>query len=132
MIRPGRKLTSAAFVVALSVFVACGNSDSQGAAPDDQTVQVRITDDHIEMPVSLTSGKTTFQVTNAGTHEHSFGITGPGGDTTLEKTLQPGENGTLDMPLDAGTYRVYCPVDQKHGDPMQIAVNVRPDTPGQG
>jgi hypothetical protein len=65
-----------------------------------------------------------------GTHEHSFGITGPGGDVTLEKALKPGETGSLDRALDSGTYRVYCPADQSHGKPIQMALNVRPDTSG--
>jgi uncharacterized cupredoxin-like copper-binding protein len=119
----------AALVAALSLFVACGSSEN-GTAADAQTVAVHLTDHGIEMPASLPSGMTTFEVTNAGSHEHSFGITGPGGDQTLEKALQPGETASLDMALDSGTYRIYSPVDQSHGTPMQIALNVRPETSG--
>jgi uncharacterized cupredoxin-like copper-binding protein len=122
-----RLLALAALVAALSLFVACGSSET---ASEAQTVTVHVTDQGIEMPASLPSGMTTFQVTNAGTREHSFGITGPGGDQTLDKALKPGETASLDMALDSGTYRIYSPVDQSHGKPMQLALNVRPDTAG--
>jgi uncharacterized cupredoxin-like copper-binding protein len=120
-----RKLLLLAVLAAALAFTACGGDDSDHATgPQEQTVQVNVTDDHIQMPTELPAAMTTFEVKNAGTHEHSFGIEGPGGDEALEKTLQPGESATLEMALDAGTYRIYCPVDQQHGDPMQMALNV--------
>ena len=122
-------LLSAALLAGLPLFTACvGGSNDE---VEVQTVQVRITDDHIEMPNPLPTGAAKFEITNAGSHEHSFGLTGPAGDITLEEPLKPGETASLDeMFLDTGTYRVYCPVDEKsHGDSMQIALNVRPDAP---
>lgn len=35
----------------------------------------------------------------------------------------------LDIVLDAGTYRVYCPVDESHGKPLQLALHVTPAPP---
>lgn len=119
-----RLLLLAVLAAALSLTACGGDSGNTPSAAQEQTVQVQVSDDHIQMPTELPSGMVMFEVTNAGTHEHSFGITGPGGDKVLEKTLQPGETETLEMALDAGTYRIYCPVDQKHGDPMQMALNV--------
>lgn len=125
MIHQRRMLLLAVLAAALS-FTACGGSSSHApASPQEQTVQVQVTDEHIKMPTELPAGMAMFEVTNAGTHEHSFGITGPGGDKMLEKNIKPGETETLEMTLDAGTYRIYCPVDQKHGDPMQLALNVK-------
>ena len=121
-----RRLLLLAVLAAALSFTACGGESGHApAASQEQTVQVQVTDDHIQMPTELPAGMAMFEVTNAGTHEHSFGITGPGGDKVLEKNLQPGETETLEMTLDAGTYRIYCPVDQKHGDPMQLALNVK-------
>jgi uncharacterized cupredoxin-like copper-binding protein len=120
-----RLLSLAVFAAALSLTACGGGSGNAPAGPQAQTVQVQVTDDHIQMPTELPAGMATFEVTNAGTHEHSFGITGPGGDKVLEKNLEPGETEQLEMTLDAGTYRIYCPVDQKHGDPMQMALNVK-------
>jgi hypothetical protein len=119
-------LLCAALLAGLPFFVACIGGNADG--PEAQTVQVRITDNRIEMPNPLPTGAAKFEITNAGSHDHSFGITGPVGEITLEKPLKPGETASLDeMFLDTGTYRVYCPVDEKHGEPMQIALNVRPD-----
>lgn len=120
-------LLCAALLATLPLLTGCvgGNADK----PEAQVVQVKLTDSAIEMPNPLPTGAAKFQIMNTGTHEHSFGITGPAGDITLEKPLKPGETAELDeMFLDTGTYRVYCPVDEKHGESMQIALNVRPDT----
>jgi uncharacterized cupredoxin-like copper-binding protein len=118
-------LLCAALLVGLPFFVACGGNAEEQEVP---TVQVRVTDNAIEMPNPLPTGPAKFEIINTGSHEHSFAITGPVGEVALEKPLKPGEAGTLDeMYLDTGTYRVYCPIDEKHGESMQIALNVRPD-----
>jgi uncharacterized cupredoxin-like copper-binding protein len=118
-------LLCAALLAGLPFFVACGGDSIEEEA---QTVQVRITDNRIEMPNPLPTGATQFEITNAGSHDHSFGITGPVGEITLEKPLKPGETASMEaMFLDTGTYRVYCPVDESHGESMQLALNVRPD-----
>jgi predicted component of type VI protein secretion system len=122
--RRGAVLLFAALLACLPFVVACGDSSN---AAQDRVVQVNVTDQELQMPESLPTGATTFQVTNAGNHEHSFGIVGPAGDKTLDKTLKPGESATLDIVLDAGTYRVYCPVDESHGKPLQLALHVVPD-----
>jgi hypothetical protein len=121
--RRGAVLLFAALLACLPFVIACGDSSS---AIQDHVVQVNVTDQQLQMPESLPTGPTTFQVTNAGNHEHSFGIVGPAGDKTLDKTLKPGESATLDINLDAGTYRVYCPVDESHGKPLQLALHVTP------
>ena len=123
--RRGAVLLFAALLACLS-FVACGG-DNSAHEQQDQVVQVTVTDQELQMPVSLPTGATTFQVKNTGSQAHSFGIVGPGGDIMLEKPLKPGETGTLDIALDAGTYRVYCPEDGNHGKPLQLALHVTPD-----
>jgi len=117
-----------ALLAGLPLLVACGGNAEE--KEEVQTVQIRITDNRIEMPNPLPTGAAQFEITNAGSHEHSLGITGPAGDITLEKPLKPGESTSMEaMFLDTGTYRVYCPVDEAHGESMQIALNVRPDAP---
>ena len=125
----GAALLCAALLAGLPFFVACGGHDD--AEPQQaKVVDVRVTDHDLEMTASLPTGLTTFQITNTGTHEHSFGITGPSGDKSLEAPLKPGETASLEMVLDTGTYRVYCPVDQNRGHTMQVALNVHPDIQG--
>jgi uncharacterized cupredoxin-like copper-binding protein len=120
-------LMCAALLAGLPFLVACGGDSTE---EEVQTVQVRVTDHQIEMPNPLPTGATQFEVTNAGSHPHSFGIIGPAGDIKLDEPLKPGESTTLEaMFLDTGTYRVYCPSDEAHGESMQIALNVRPDAP---
>jgi uncharacterized cupredoxin-like copper-binding protein len=125
----GAALLCAALLAGLPFFIACGSNTTD---QENQTVQVRVTDHQIEMPPSLPTGVTTFEVTNAGSGDHSLGITGPAGDAKLEAPLKPGETGSLEMVLDSGTYRVYCPVSQSHGHSMQVALNVRPSAAGSG
>ena len=115
----------AILLAGLPFLVACGGAKT--AAPEARIVEVQITDQGIQMPPSLPSGVTTFKIANAGTSEHSFGITGPSGDMKLDAPLKPGESASLDMVLDNGTYRVYSPVDPGQGS-MQMALNVHPDT----
>ncbi|HYU31092.1 MAG TPA: cupredoxin domain-containing protein [Thermoanaerobaculia bacterium] len=124
----GAALLCAVLLMGLPFFIACGGSKAK--TQEAQLIQVQVTDDHIQMPNSLPTGKTTFQVTNTGSQEHSLEITGPAGDQKLEAALKPGESGSLEMYLDTGTYRVYCPIDQSHGGSMQLALNVHPDTTG--
>jgi Cupredoxin-like domain len=133
MTRNGSKQMSAALLcatllVGLPLFTACGGDKTE--APEIQTVQVGVTDQQLQMPESLPTGPTKFEVTNKGTHEHSFGITGPAGDQKLEQTLKPGESASLELYLDTGTYRVFCPVDESNGHAVQMALNVLPQTEG--
>ncbi|MES1241279.1 MAG: hypothetical protein ABUT39_06630 [Acidobacteriota bacterium] len=119
--RSGVVLLFIALLACMPFVVACGDA-SQGT--EDRTVQVNVTDQELQMPESLPTGATTFEVKNAGSQEHSFGIVGPAGDKVLDKPLQPGETATLDIVLDAGTYRVYSPED---GKALQLALHVTPD-----
>ncbi len=122
-----RLLLCAALLTALPLVTACGHNENAG--PGDQAVQVQVNDQQIQMPASLPSGMTTFEVTNTGSLEHSFGIAGPAGDKVLDEPLKPGETAELEMELGTGTYRVYCPGDRA----MQVALNVTPNVgAGQG
>ncbi|MDX1582366.1 MAG: hypothetical protein R3338_02085 [Thermoanaerobaculia bacterium] len=56
--------------------------------------------------------QTVFTIRNSGLTEHSFALSGPNGTWQLENFLEPGETGTLEVPLEPGTYRVYDPLDE--------------------
>lgn len=127
--RIGAVLLCAALLAGMPLLTACGGGGAEDEA-QIQTVDVRITDHQLEMPDSLPTGPTRFQITNTGSHDHSFGITGPQADDKLEAALKPGETGTVELYLETGTYRVYCPVDENQGHSMQIALNVHPETQG--
>jgi hypothetical protein len=136
MIRNANKRTRAALLCAamltgLPFFVACGGDRAEEVQQQAQVIQVRVTDHQLEMPNPLPTGPTRFEITNAGSHEHSFGLTGPGGEQLLEEPIKPGETASMELYLDIGTYRAYCPVDESHGDSMQVALNVVPETAGK-
>lgn len=89
---------------------------AQATAPPDaiellqKDVQVTLVDYGIRMPAALPPGQVTFNVTNAGAHEHSFEVEGAGVEKKLDPPLQPGQSAKLVVDLRAGTYEVYCPV----------------------
>ncbi len=88
-------------------------------------VPVTLVEYRIEMPESIPAGRTTLQITNSGKRKHSLEVEGNGVEKELEKELQPGQNATLDIDLQPGTYRVYCPVGdhaKKHGMSRQLTV----------
>lgn len=90
--------------------------DAQATAPPSKIallqkdVQVTLADYSIEMPATLLPAQYTFNVTNSGTHEHSFEVEGEGIEKALDRPLQPGQSAKLVVDLRAGTYKVYCPV----------------------
>jgi uncharacterized cupredoxin-like copper-binding protein len=90
-------------------------------------VEVELVSYEIHMPQTLQAGTNTFHVVNHATdEEHSFEIEGNGIEEELESHLQPGEEGTLTVDLPAGTYTVYCPVeDHRTAHGMEIEVTVK-------
>lgn len=102
-----------------------GMTGTTGGAMTGNTVQVSLKEYSIDMETNLAAGMTTFEVTNAGTVEHSFSIEGQGIDQELTTTLQPGEKGTLQVDLQAGDYQAYCPVDDHEGKGMKVTLTVK-------
>jgi hypothetical protein len=115
----GRIVLTAA-LAALPILTACGHNAAQ-QAPEAQTVEVHLKDGVIQMPASVPSGPTTFEVVNDGSQALSFEIDGP---ALLEEapTVQPGQTASVDMVLDPGTYRVHVPENRS----MVVALNVNP------
>jgi hypothetical protein len=113
----GRIVLTAA-LAALPILTACGNNAAEG--PEAQTVEVHLKDSAIQMPASIPSGPTTFEVVNDGNQALSFEIDGP---ARLEEapTVQPGQSASVDMVLDPGTYRVHIPENRS-----MVALNVNP------
>ena len=132
-------------VLALALpLAACGGDDddiqtagpvSQEPAPMDEgamtaeqnTVDVTLTEYRIDMPASIPAGPTTFSITNSGAEAHGFEVEGQGIEQALAADLQPGGSATLDVTLQPGTYRVYCPVaDHATARGMETQLTVTP------
>jgi len=130
-------LPAAEFIV-LGLVLACGNAMGQGESPgfpDAETaatatnsakglVEVKLTEYKIEMPILIGTGATTFNVTNTGNETHGFEIEGNGIEKALKPRLKKGENGSLQVDLKPGTYKVYCPVigHKWHGMSLDLTV----------
>jgi iron uptake system EfeUOB component EfeO/EfeM len=70
------------------------------------TVEVKFSDNMIEVPASIKAGQKTLKITNNGTSEQDFQIIGAGVDEMIEG-VKPGESKTIKLNLQAGTYEIH-------------------------
>jgi len=105
-------------VCAFAVIVLTSCASSQGKVGTTQVtptargsaVEVILRDYEIVMPESVPAGEVTFNITNAGSHDHNLVVDLKGTKRRLDKDLKPGETHALIVPLSPGTYDVECPV----------------------
>ena len=88
------------------------------------SVDVTLSEYHIDMPQSVPAGTVSFTVANAGSTAHNFEIEGNGVEKTCAANLHPGETKTLQVDLKPGSYEVYCPVDNHKGMGMKLDLKV--------
>lgn len=101
-----------------------GTNPSPGAI----AVEVRLTDESIEMPSEISGGTVEFEVSNAGASPHGFAIEGV--DGSIEE-LRPDQLDTLQVELQPGTYTVYSPVDGDRDAGLEVQLTVTaPSTDG--
>jgi hypothetical protein len=125
---------AALLVVALAL-TGCFNerdentNEGTNPSPGAIVVEVRLTDDSIEMPNEISGGKVEFEVSNAGESPHGFVIEGVDGGID---DLRADQLETLRVELDPGTYTVYSPVegDRDAGLEVQLAVTEPTDEDG--
>jgi len=93
-------------------------------------VTVRLSEYKVELPETLQAGPTTFVVHNMGTKTHSFKIEGPGipPDTLLAKPIPPDTTGELQVTLQPGEYKVFCPIGSHElkGMAKKLTVTAKP------
>jgi hypothetical protein len=114
-------------LLVLFTLAACGGGkeQSEDLSEAQEPVQVELVGHDIEMPDSLYAGLVTFEVTNGGDTVHGFEVAGPGMDEEIEG-IPPGETRTLQVDLQPGTYRVYCPVADHGQKGMELPLKVLP------
>lgn len=104
----------ATLLLVLPALAGCFNESDENtnegidASPGETVVEVRLTDDSIEMPDEIPMGPAVFEVTNTGTAPHGFAIDGT--DGAIDSLLSDGLE-TLRVELEPGDYTVYSPVD---------------------
>jgi uncharacterized cupredoxin-like copper-binding protein len=103
-----RLLAPLVFLCLYGLTAAAGADEPGGkaAAP----VEVHLSEYAVKMPQTLPAGPTTFLVHNDGLKIHSFKIEGPGIDQLLSAPVEPKATGTLTVALQAGEYKIYCPI----------------------
>ena len=94
-----------------------------GAAEPQQRVE--LTEYEIRMPATLRAGEVEFFIVNAGKENHSFVIEGEGLSMALPEPLTRGNNATIEIALDPGTYTVHCPVAGHAGKGMKRTITVQ-------
>jgi len=99
--------------------IACGGK---------KIVDVRVTDQAIQMSHTLAGGQTEFRITNAGTRDHSMKIAGSG--IEIESVdVPPGETRSLmlDVP-DSGGFNVFCAVGDHTAREKGVVVKIMNET----
>ena len=73
---------------------------------------------------TFSPGTYTFVTNNDGQATHSLEIEGPGLDESETAKLGPGESEDLTVTLQAGTYKLYCPVGNHESQGMTLDITV--------
>jgi uncharacterized cupredoxin-like copper-binding protein len=122
----------APIVVLVVALAGCGGGKSgskkPAAAPaaGGNTIQVKETEFHIA-PATIriaSTGRVTFDATNAGQIDHALELEGNGVEQKIG-SISPGSSGKLTVTLSKkGTYELYCPIDNHRAMGMQATVVV--------
>jgi uncharacterized cupredoxin-like copper-binding protein len=110
-------------ILLLGLTAASGSAEPQ-ADKAAGTVDVHLSEYAIKMPDTLPAGPTTFVVHNDGNKTHSFRIEGPGFSEILAKPVPPQETENLQVTLQPGEYKVYCPVGSHEVKGMKMTLKV--------
>jgi len=92
---------------------------------DARRVDVTVTDNGIDMPTRLRSGKTAFVVKNAGKNTQNFEVRGSGIDRKFIAAPNPGETKVLHVNLTPGTYAAYSPEKNENKRSAKVTLRVR-------
>lgn len=92
-----------------------------------QDVEVSLGEQHMRMPTSVDAGDVTFTVTNNGSEDRGFKITGPGMERSFTAPLPPGESGKITVNLAPGIYQVEAPALQDPTKQLVVELTVTAD-----
>ncbi len=96
-------------------FSACsGGNTPSGATSQAPAQQIKVDmGDFFFKPsdITISAGAVRFICTNVGATAHRFSITGNGFDATT-KNVAAGSQTNLDVTIPAGTYKIFCSLDE--------------------
>ena len=130
--KKSRIIILAAPVIAYVLLTGCSSSQNSTngmtftRTGNSTTVNVSEDEFHVHMPTSFPAGDITFHITNHGTHDHNFKISGMGIEKQLPSDLKPDSTADLTIPLTPGTYDVDCPIIGHAMLGMRLDVTVTP------
>jgi len=93
-------------------------------------VEVHLSEYKIDMPETLPAGPTNFILINEGGKSHSFKIEGPGLDGPFSAPVPSHTKGALQVTLQAGEYKVTCPIGSHSAKGMTKTLTVTAKTEG--
>ena len=87
-----------------------------GAVGETDLIHIRLREWAVAVSKSpIRAGRTTFHAMNEGTNQHAAEIEGNGQEWETPP-IAPGGTATLTVNLRPGTYTVYCPIVDTHGN----------------
>lgn len=99
--------------------VNVANPSTPVATNDTAVIHVPLTEWSVTVSQGVVSpGTFNFHAMNQGTYSHAFEIEGNGQEWKSDP-IPPGGTATLTPTLSAGTYTVYCPIVDSHGNHRQ-------------
>jgi uncharacterized cupredoxin-like copper-binding protein len=121
--------TVGAALVAAGALVPAGAAHATTSpSPNAKATTVTVTEKEYTLTPSTTTfkpGAYTFIAKNTGTMVHGLAISGPGiSGTKMISGIKPGSSGTLKVPLQSGTYQMWCPVDNHRALGMHTQLTV--------
>ncbi len=97
-------------IVVLFALSAAAGAETPLGEKAAAKVEVRLSEYTVEMPHTLLAGPTAFLLRNEGQKSHSFKIEGPGIEDAPAVIVKPGKTDSLQVTLQPGEYKVYCPI----------------------
>jgi len=97
-------------------------ADAPAAAPG--SVDVHLSEYVVQMPETLPAGPTTFVLHNDGVKNHAFKVEGPGIEGAQSTIVEPRKTTELQVTLQPGEYKVYCPIGSHSAKGMNKKLTV--------
>ena len=92
---------------------------------DATKVNVTVTEDSLDMPKSVESGKTAFVVKNSGKEKHNFKVRGKDIDKKFILAIAPGDTKVLHVDLKPGKYKASVLMTDGEDKTVDVNLTVR-------
>ena len=120
-----RRPTAAHAVVKTTKEAAEAVVDAVTPDTDAKKVNVKVTENSIDMPKRVEPGKTAFVVKNSGKEKHNFEVRGHGIDKKFMLALAPDETKVLHVDLKTGKYKAVCLMTDHENKEIAVSLTVR-------